>query len=95
MTDSSSSLPKYDLPSEMKRYANSKTSAALAFCGQDERTLERGRRLTVLVTATSQSPSCRTWKKVVEPSVISGAVGGVVEAMTWMRKMSEMERLGV
>ena len=56
---------------------------------------ELERRLTCLQTATSQRPPWRTWKKVVLLSVIKGEVGGVDEATTWMRKMSEMERLRV
>lgn len=54
---------------------------------------ERLLRLTFLVTATSHSPPWRTWKNVVLPSVMSGLVGGVELAMTWILKMSEMDRL--
>lgn len=134
LTLSSSSLPKYDRPRLMNRYANSKTSAALAFCGRRDasqlavptsvpclaaqesqldlsqpspstsppRRLDRQRlpillvhtgplptsrsapstQLTFFVTATSQRPPCRTWKKVVLPRVVRGEVGGVELAMT-------------
>jgi hypothetical protein len=46
-----------------------------------------------LQTATSHKPPCRTWKKVVLLSVMRGEVGGAELATTWIRKMSEIDRL--
>ena len=48
---------------------------------------------TFLQTATSQSAPWRTWKKVTLPSVMSGLVGGVELAMTWILNTSEIDRL--